>query len=395
MKLAFVPPWYGRDIPGGAEAETRRTAVHLQRAGFTVEILTTCIRDLYADWGQNFHQPGTSIEEGLPVRRFAVTKRNKQAFDQVNWQLMQGQTISAAEEQIFLNEMFHCPDLLAYIEAHQSEYLFIFTPYMFSSTYFGAQINPKHSLMIPCLHDEAYARLKIHQQVIPHVKALLFYAQAEAELAERLFPANNGQIRQVVGGGIDTDWHGDGEHFRQKYQLKDTPIVLYAGRREPGKNTPLLIQYWQRFIQANGHKAKLVLIGAGHVDIPDTCQEFILDLGYVPVQDKYNAFAAANIFCMPSVHESFSVVIMESWLTGSPVLVHGDCAVTREHCLQANGGLYFTNYSEFEATVNYLLAHPETAVTLGNQGRHYVLAHYQWKTVIARYQDVFNRILNT
>ena len=84
---------------------------------------------------------------------------------------------------------------------------------------------------------------------------------------------------------------------------------------------------------------------------------------------------------------------MESWLAGTPALVHGDCAVTREHCVKANGGLYFVNYDEFVATTDYLFDHPQTAVTLAQQGRQYVLENYRWPTVIGRYQQLINRVL--
>jgi glycosyltransferase involved in cell wall biosynthesis len=265
---------------------------------------------------------------------------------------------------------------------------------MFASTTFGAQICPAHSLMIPCLHDEGYARLQIHQQTIPRVRALLFYAQAEQALADRLFPAQNGQMRTVIGGGVDTDWQGDGRRFRQKYGLGDTPFVLYAGRREAGKNTPLLLDYWAQYVAQTSPPVRLVLLGPGQVTVPAAARDHVLDLGFVPTQDKYDAYAAADLFCMPSVHESFSIVIMESWLAGTPVLVHGECAVTREHCVQANGGLYFTNYREFAATVDYLLANRETAVTLGQQGRQYVLKNYQWDAVIDRYTAVIQTIMN-
>lgn len=393
MKLAFVTPWYGRDIPGGSEAEARRTAGHLQQAGFNVEILTTCIRDLYSDWGHNHHKPGLEIVDDIPTRRFAVQKRDKAAFDQINGRLMQGQHISPQDELVFNNEMFRCPDLYTYIARHQDEYLFIFIPYMFASTYFGAPICPSRSLMIPCLHDEAYARLQIHQQTIPQVRALLFYTQAEQALADRLFPAKNGQIRTVIGGGVDTDWQGDGRRFRQKYGLDDTPFVLYAGRREPGKNTPLLLNYWTQYMKQTGRPVRLVLLGAGQVTVPAAVRDHVLDLGFVSAQEKYDAYAAADVFCMPSVHESFSIVIMESWLAGTPVLVHGQCAVTREHCVKANGGLYFTNFAEFAATVDYLLTNEATALALGQQGRQYVLDNYQWPTITVRYRQVIQTIM--
>ena len=80
--------------------------------------------------------------------------------------------------------------------------------------------------------------------------------------------------------------------------------------------------------------------------------------------------------------------MMESWLAGRPVLVHADCAVTSDHTRRANGGLYFRQYAEFAACLDYLQAHPTVADQLGTQGRAYVLANYQWDNVLAQYERV-------
>src|SRR5205807_4079260 len=50
MKLAFVVPWFGAGIPGGAETACRLTAAKLREAGVPVEVLTTCIREFRSDW---------------------------------------------------------------------------------------------------------------------------------------------------------------------------------------------------------------------------------------------------------------------------------------------------------------------------------------------------------
>ncbi|MCB9422039.1 MAG: glycosyltransferase family 4 protein [Ardenticatenaceae bacterium] len=393
MKLAFVTPWYGPDIPGGAEAETRKTASQLHQAGYDVEILTTCIRDFHADWATNYHKPGFSVEDELVVRRFRVEKRDQQTFDQINFKLMQGHFISLAEEEIFNNEMIHCPDLYAFISEHQEAYIFFFIPYMFTTTYVGAQICPERSIMIPCLHDEAYARLNIHKQVFPSIRALLLHVQAEKELADTLYPDSGKQIRAVIGEGVNTDWQGNGNRFREKYRLDNTPFVLYAGRRDAGKNTPQLIHYWQHYLQAAPHTEKLVLIGPGEISIPADAQDNILDLGFISMQDKYDAYAAATLLCQPSLNESFSLVIMESWLAGTPVLVHADCAVTRSHVRESNGGLYFGNYAEFSATLDYFFANPKKALQMGQQGRAYVLANFQWPTIVAKYDHIIKTIM--
>lgn len=94
QKIGFVIPWYGENIPGGAEMELREVATHLQKAGMEVEILTTCVKDFNADWNVNYYAAGTAIVDDIVVRRFPVRRRDTAAFDRVNRKLMQGQRLS-------------------------------------------------------------------------------------------------------------------------------------------------------------------------------------------------------------------------------------------------------------------------------------------------------------
>ena len=123
-----------------------------------------------------------------------------------------------------------------------------------------------------------------------------------------------------TGSRIDTDWEADPERFRRKFGIRD-PFILYAGRKEPGKRVDVLVKYFAQFRKEREEEVKLVLIGGGKVENPDP--KNIIDLGFVDKQDKYDAYAAAAFFCNPSEMESFSIVLMESWFAGRPVLVNG------------------------------------------------------------------------
>jgi glycosyltransferase involved in cell wall biosynthesis len=396
--IAFIAPWYG-EIPGGMETLTRQTAERLTARGWPIEIITTCIADFFADWGRNHHQPGLGSCNGVPVRRFAVQSRDKAAFDEVNWRLMNNLPITAVQEQIYIEQLFRVPDLFAYLKERQRDYLFFFIPYMFPTTYYGAQIAPERSAIIPCLHDESYARLNLFKPVMPQARALLFNSYAEAELTERLFPADGRQCdgdrrqwREMVGVGVDTDIQGDAARFYQRHHLPPKPTLLYVGRRDTGKNVPLLVEYWRRYRQETGRDGRLILIGPGEVAIPPEAADSIVDLGFVSAQDKYDAYAAATATCQPSLHESFSLVIMESWLLGTPALVHGRCAVTVDHCRRSNGGLYFVNYDEFAGALDYLFDQPEMARRMGINGRAYVRNNFAWDIVLDKYETLIQRL---
>ena len=92
-KIAFVVPWYGDKIPGGAETETRNIVKNLTKKGIEVEILTTCVEKFSSDWNKNYYKEGNYEESGIKIKRFKVRKRENKKFDNVNALLMQGRRI--------------------------------------------------------------------------------------------------------------------------------------------------------------------------------------------------------------------------------------------------------------------------------------------------------------
>ena len=190
---------------------------------------------------------------------------------------------------------------------------------------------------------------------------------------------------------MDTDLEGMAENFRQKYQIK-FPFILYAGRKDEGKNIYTLLKYFQEYRLRNHSDLKLVLIGGGKIQLNNKLQDIVIDLGYVDKQDKYDAYAASLVLCQPSKHESFSYVIMESWLCGRPVLVHEECAVTRDFVVRSQGGLYFSDYFEFEGCINYLLDHKDISAKMGENGCYFVTNNFDWKIVMKKYIDFLKKL---
>lgn len=390
-KIGFVIPWHGSNIPGGAEMALREVTQHLAAAGENIEILSTCVREFTADWNENYYKPGVTVEDGITVRRFKVRKRNVDAFNQVNIKLMHNEKITDDEEKIFINEMVNSPDLYKYISKHQAEYdLFVYIPYMFGPTYFGCKACPEKSVLIPCFHEEAYIYLNIFEEMFSKVRGMIFNALPEKQIAERVYDLSH--VRTIVPGlGMNTGLKCDAERFRSKFDIEE-PFILYAGRKDVGKNIYTLIHYFEQYKKRNQNDMKLVLIGGGQVNIPKDIQDDVIDLGFVDVQDKYDAYAAALTLCQPSKHESFSYVIMESWLCRRPVLVHKDCDVTKNFAVESNGGFYFENYFEFEAQVNYYIEHPDIALQMGENGRQYVLNNFDWPVVVKKYREFFDEL---
>jgi hypothetical protein len=100
--IAFVIPWYGDNIRGGAEMECNHLAHCLSDIGIKVEVFTTCVKDAASDRGVNTLKPGANMESGILVRRFNVRERNVEDYNRVNLKLYHNQPVTIEEEEIYI-----------------------------------------------------------------------------------------------------------------------------------------------------------------------------------------------------------------------------------------------------------------------------------------------------
>ncbi len=385
MRIAFVAPFYGSRAAGGAESECRQTAERLAAAGVKVDVLTTCLLDLHHDWRVNVHSEGIREEKGVRVIRFRAETLDWRPFVSLNSRLLAGETLSESEERQFIALHINSFGLYRHLAKQASRYArVIFIPYLFGTTYHGLQLCAERSILIPCLHDEPYARLRIFQTLFQRARRILYHSAAEQRLGQALYGPDAGR-GLLLGEGVQTAFESDGARFLRRYGV-EPPFVLYVGRKDAAKNVPALVRDFCAWQRTGKTKARLVLIGPESVTVPPGAEKYVLDLGFLPEQDKKDAYSAAAVLCQPSMNESFSLALMEGWCCGRPALVHGRCAVTREHVVAAKGGLYYENTAEFGAMLDYLFSHPETAQAMGEAGRCYVRRHFDWPVIIRRWQ---------
>jgi glycosyltransferase involved in cell wall biosynthesis len=381
-RLAFVVPRYGPDVLGGAETFARRFAEHLPGDEFTVTMLTTCARDLHT-W-RNEYPPGEAEVGGLRVLRFPVYRRRRDArlFQRLTDRANRGEPLSPDEQAVWLEHSAHSPELYRHLARHGADYdLLLFLPYLFGTTLYGSAVWPEKSVVCPCLHDEPYAYFDDVRLMLQMVRGLMFISGPEQTLAEKLGVRH--PAARLVGFGLDS-FPAEGERFRRRFGLSG-PFLLYAGRLDPAKNVLQLLFYFLAYRQTRpGAPLKLVLAGSGPLPVPD--HPDIVPLGFLPSGDLHDAYAAATALCQPSLVESFSIVLMEAWLAGTPVLVHGHCPVTRYHVLQSNGGLYFTSAAEFAGALDWFLTHPDRGRQMGGLGRAYVEREFNWPAVLGRFR---------
>ncbi|MBP1589775.1 MAG: glycosyltransferase family 4 protein [Kiritimatiellae bacterium] len=389
-KIAIIAPRLaGNGAVGGAETLLRNLGTHAVACGLQVDLLTTCAESHFT-W-ENTRPQGTQEVDGMTVHFFPVDDRDVGAFLEVQQRIDQELFITPQEEDTWLRNGVTSVALMKHLQEHIGEYrALVAGPYLFGLTYFAAMAYPEKMLLVPCLHDEPFARVPAIKRMFGKVAGCLFNASAERELARELF-GHPDDHSAIVGMGLDA-FDADPKVFADRHKIT-APYVLYCGRREPLKGTTLLCDYMDAFRELTKRDIRLVFTGSGQIDAPSTLQPAIVDVGFVSEQEKHEAMAGALAFIHPSVNESFGIVLLEAFLAGTPALVHGKSRVLVSQCRAAQAGLWFRNYPDFELQLLTLLDNPELCATLGRNGREFVRREYSWPVIEKKFMDALDRFL--
>lgn len=387
-RIAFVVQRYGAEVNGGAESAARSLAEQLTQLA-EVTVITSCATD-YTSWA-NYYPSGISQLHGVSIHRFPTDQpRNwRKAAPKTN-RLLHRQHSLADEEAWIREQGPYSTPLLQFISQSANDFdLFIFVTYLYATTYFGLPLVADKAILLPTTHDEPYLYLSAYAGTFQQPQLLIHLTQAEQQLVRRVMGHLPLPPQLVIGLGLASSLPNEAKvkAFRQKYDITGD-FLLYAGRIAESKNVPQLLDYFDRFQLEATQPLQLVLIGQPHIPLPQ--RPNVRLLGFVTEEEKYAAMQAATLFVMPSLYESLSIVCLEAWQMGTAVLVNGECAVLKDQCRQSNGGLYYTSYDEFAATLHWLLANPTLRQQLGQAGQNFVQQRYNWQTVLAQYRAILD-----
>jgi len=386
MKLAFIIQRYGREIAGGAETLARQIAERLGRRD-QIDVLTTTARD-YLTW-RNEYPEGEERLRGVRVMRFPVEReRNLEEFnrfsdwiyanphsreDELRWLEMQGPVT---------------PKLIEYLKNEHGRYdLLVFFTYLYYPTYYGIQVAPEKSVLVPTAHDEPPLKLGIYKEVFGNASAFIFNTETEELLVLERFDVHR-KMRETIGIGMELLDAPDTAAFRRRHHASNR-FLLYAGRIDEGKGCGELFSFFRLFREEHPElgNLQLLLMGKKNMSIPSSRD--IRYLGFLDEDDKLAGMAAANAVVIPSRLESLSIVALEAFSVGTPVVVHGGSRVLVEHCRKANAGLYYTSYEEFEGILEALLGDKNLGQGLGGQGQQYIKENFGWDKLLPLYELAF------
>ena len=387
MKLAVVVQRYGQAINGGAELHARYVAEHLARHA-EVEVWTTCATD-YVTW-RNELPAGEERVNNVAVRRFRVKhERDPLAFGRLSERVF-NQQHSIADELDWLDaEGPTSPGLVKHIAKHASEFDFcIFFSYRYYHAFHGTRAAGTKAILVPTAERDPAAGLSIFAPIFRGVRALMYNSPEERAMLQGI--AGNEHVPSVVVGvGSEVPANPQPQRFRQKHNIRG-PFAVYVGRIDENKGCRELFDHFNAYLRERAGQMTLVLIGNSILEIP--ADPRIRHLGFLDDADKFDAIAAAELLIMPSFFESLSMVALEAWALGKPVLANARCDVLKGQCIRSNAGLYYESTSEFVETLRALEFNPWIAGSLGKNGRQYYRDHYDWPVVERKYLDMLQRL---
>ena len=145
-------------------------------------------------------------------------------------------------------------------------------------------------------------------------------------------------------------------------------------------------RFFERYLRETPGQLTLVLIGHAVIDIPSHPR--IRHVGFVDDTDKFDAIAGAELLIMPSYYESLSMVALEAWALGRPVLANAKCDVLMGQCLRSNAGLWYEGRTRVRRSDARARAQSLGGRQPGRNGRQFYRDHYDWPVIERKYLDM-------
>lgn len=226
------------------------------------------------------------------------------------------------------------------------------------------------------------------QVALAQADLLVALGEREKKCIQSAFGIDSSHV-EVVRNGIPLRFfEGDERIFLREYQL-DPGFVLCVASISAYKNQLTLA----RAVSAAG--LRLVLIGPCQ-DSSRTYLEQVLAepgaryIGPLPYEDPRlaSAYAAAGIFCLPSLSEVMPLSVLESLAAGTPVVLTENHAMDTEPLADCLIEVSPGSVDAIKTAITRILASPPSPSHCRNS-----VAGMTWKSVATRLVDCYRRVI--
>jgi len=196
----------------------------------------------------------------------------------------------------------------------------------------------------------------------------------------------------LAGNGVDVKF------LLNKKEILPRPVkggvrgrfnILFVGSLAAHKRVDLLIKSFSTIYNLRSN-ASLTIAGQKTLYYPQIKKlikslnpkikiNFIFDF---KSKDLAKIIDSCSVLILPSVQESFGLVVIEAWARQKPVIC-ADIPALKELVNKSNGGLLFKvdNQNDLTKQIQFIFDNPQKAQQMGQNGYNYVKNNYTWKKV--------------
>ena len=186
------------------------------------------------------------------------------------------------------------------------------------------------------------------------------------------------------------------DHARRGYGLPEL-FALYPANPWPHKNHARLMAALRVCRDEYGYVPHVVLSGRLRGECRDASllalaagvDEWVHDVGFVPVEDLPALYTAARMMVFPSLFEGFGIPLTEAMACGCPISAANATAIPE--CV-GDAALLFDPFDprDIARAIHQLWTDDDARRLLAEKGRHRV-AQYDWEPIVARTVRVYEK----
>ena len=238
----------------------------------------------------------------------------------------------------------------------------------------------------------------LERRILGRAAAVHFTSEAEWEEAKLM----NLPLRGVVIPlGVQAKPRGDAQLLLRDYPaLVHGQVVLYLSRLDPKKNIEGLLRAFVAVRSQRGD-VMLVVAGGGQPEYTRSLKKLaqslglepnVVWLGHVGGARKAAAFAAAQVFVLPSLSENFGVAGVEAMLAGVPCIFGHGVAIAGE-AMRAGASMTVTSepVSIAHALMELLADKPRQEV-MGRRACEFAQREYSVENMATRLIALYRQI---
>jgi len=176
-----------------------------------------------------------------------------------------------------------------------------------------------------------------------------------------------------------------------------TPLILFLGRLHPTKGVDKLLEAFLQVMQ-DFPEAVLMIAGPDEWNLAKQWRERapagnrVIFPGMVGGEEKADILARADLFCLPSMAEGFSIAVLEALASATAVMLSPACNFPEVESENA-GVIVASDADAMASAMRPLLSDPDRLRAMGEAGRRLVSERYTWDIVTDRLIDLYRKVL--